>query len=871
MERPEGLPSPETSPEDAAQARLASEMLMQERLFGRESSFGKFVGELRELSRAKKERRPEIRERLEGLYDDIAHEQLDELQELQGYMLDLKNPYPYDSRWGAQYFDGFLKQVERNLRGADRREKTKTKTETEKGEEVARFDGESKGWLRRLKRDMVWGKSLFNIQEGLGPEMDFYYDGERQLNTLKTLHHKITAEDFEGAFAEKLPEGEVRVEKEGKGLRERAVHYQNDATYWKIAISSAGQLDYDNPPKTSGETTEEIRRQASLSGQERRLIYELFGQGGKFKYIDRNRELHEVPAELLNFYATVKSEKERRKYQALLEGLLVKGAKGQLENVDKDDNARIQEIAQEVREHAEQRVKNWSSPLNIAGKEGPLSREERLNRRLAEVVINSGIIMDWGFMSCGELGWGWKYEMIDFNEMREKLEKQTTKGERRLTDQEKKEIEEEIKRIEKELRDRGYVGHKRKEIEVDCKEEDSENDVYLTRVSKLGSIYGAFDVSTVMFWARHLVDYDSMSETRSNLIFPTTGEWRVKWQDNPPYKAPEVSHKEDETLTRLLKLLVEEEGRHFRRQEVIRKGPKGESIVFGDLHYEVKRFMEMEGNTWYYVTPFFNDFKEGDYFLKIPVFFPADIIYLNFWRNFDLKKVGEEEEIEKARKEKGEGKKPKEKEKISSVWQRLLEGIPLSSLDWASLGTHAVDWYRVNADMTQRWLGLMVNPHKFSQQGTMEYEKFFASPSTTSLKELTKRIRLGARGLKETNITKTGVLEIAVIPFLLTQSMIDKHNLMDRRTWRDTSKVNNWQEEVAKWINAAMTLPHSKGVEYDAVTPYGNSIAFLIFFYATLIRRYSVAASAQKGDEETGVENFIANRWGDLLKGQLNP
>ena len=94
---------------------------------------------------------------------------------------------------------------------------------------------------------------------------------------------------------------------------------------------------------------------------------------------------------------------------------------------------------------------------------------------------------------------------------------------------------------------------------------------------------------------------------------------------------------------------------------------------------------------------------------------------------------------------------------------------------------------------------------------------------------------------------------------------------MGRKTWLKPGEVNAWEEEVAEWVNAALNLPGSKGQDAEAVSPYGDSLALMIFAYSTLVRRYAVAAADQMAEEVKETARFIKGKWGSVLKSRLSP
>ena len=538
--------------------------LMQEgRVSGPESSFGKFKSKLKALEKAKKpERKAEITKELGEFYESILHEGLDELGELETMLFRLHNPYPYDSRWGLQSFERLKRNINTSLR------------DKEIGEE-------GKPWLRRLKEDVVTMESLYHIEEAMGPSFMFYYDGELQLRVLRTIHSKATATDFRRVYSQELKGLGLGKDEEGnpigligaeglakEGLREVLVSYNRDNLFWRFAVASAQQWDYDEPPpKPDDSVGSNERKQMYLEQRELDFIYLVFGEedeSGNVKYIDYKG--HPIPEGILNFYNMESDEQTMERYYARMEALLLVDAKRRL-----DGGEEIKALAEEV--------KKLASGIEA---QVDVSDEAELKQRLAQTATKAGIILDWGTMACGELGWGWKYEKND-------------KGK-------------------------------------------------YERKSELGGIYSAFDVPTVMYWMRHNINYDDNSETRSSLIPPSVGHLkkpeqgvspRNEWPKHRPDWKPDIEGalKVDPILRKEIERLRSNYYANVKPRE--KATP---DVTFGKLDPKVLAYMEK--SMWGFTTPFYNNFRKEDYFITIPMFFPTDIREMNFWRVVSLTEEG---------------------------------------------------------------------------------------------------------------------------------------------------------------------------------------------------------------------------------------
>lgn len=505
------------------------------------------------LEEARSERKAEIRKELGELYEGILHEGFEELGELETMLFRLHNPYPYDSRWGLQFFERLRRNINSSLR------------DKETGEE-------GKNWLRSLKEDVLWGESLFHLEEAMGPSFMFYYDGELQMRVLRTVHSKATATDFRRVYAENLKGlglGQKErdtfgsLEQLGKeSLRQLAVRYNRDNLFWRFAAASAQQWDYDKPPPKPGDTVgSNERTQMYLEARELEFIYLVFGEGERINY-----KGHLIPQKTLNFYNMDSDEQTMETYYARMQALLLVDAKRRL-----DGGEEISALAAEVKGVA-------------SGIEEELDAldEAELKQRLAQTVTKSGIILDWGTMACGELGWGWKY-------------KKNEKGE-------------------------------------------------YERTSDTGGVYNAFDVPTVMYWMRHNIDYDANSERRSSLIPPSVGHAKIpeqgvsprsEWPKHPPDWRPSVEAAM--MIDPLLRQEIERLRTNYYADAKLRPLTSPE-VTFGKLDPKVLAYIEK--NIWAFTVPFYNDFTKKDYFISLPMFFPPDVREINFWRVVSLTDKG---------------------------------------------------------------------------------------------------------------------------------------------------------------------------------------------------------------------------------------
>lgn len=331
------------------------------------------------------------------------------------------------------------------------------------------------------------------------------------------------------------------------------------------------------------------------------------------------------------------------------------------------------------------------------------------------------------------------------------------------------------------------------------------------RKSETGGIYDTSDVTTLVFWARHVIDYDTLAYSRSTVLFPTIGWYREMWVEKPPYWSPkvEVFASNDHELLQSLGLegskgILSEENRFEERRgkSFYRLGATGlQPSKFGKFNYKVKNYIEK--NMWAFVTPWTNTpgNGEGEYDLVMPMFLPTSITDINLWRSVTLE---------------GPSGKVLDNPR-QTVWHRRLEGKGYSELNWKNMDVNKPSWWVNNTSQLERWLGPLVTPHVFNRMTAAEVEKFYNEPSGLSEKEAGKRAGLSIRG----NEVEDGVVRASVFAQNKVFASVSLSGIMGAGTnvkslTRELNinsldlraELDKWRvATISKWVNTYLDLP----------------------------------------------------------------
>ena len=273
-----------------------------------------------------------------------------------------------------------------------------------------------------MKADCLWGKGTVNLWEGVGPIVKGFWSGPQMMNAVRErMRNDPEASDYVMAFAEKLPGLEVKgkddekrlLPKEIESLREKAIKFQDDNTFWRMAVSAVEQLEYDKEGKLKRNKKDKAETFMDLTDREIKFIQELFvgtDEDGKVEWVEYDKkkfpkyEGERFPKKINNIYTSNSVEDGMREYKSLMESLLKLGVKDKLESGD------FKSLLKDVRDMARRRQNSWYEYED---------KDKDINSMLAGLVVNSGIAFDWGHGTSSWMGWGWKYKMKKKKEMNE--------------------------------------------------------------------------------------------------------------------------------------------------------------------------------------------------------------------------------------------------------------------------------------------------------------------------------------------------------------------------------------------------------------------------------------------------------------------
>lgn len=726
----------------------------------------------KEKERAQKEKE-RARERLPRDWERLMGAQLGQLESLlENHLMRFKSPYPYDSRRQELWFESLQQGIKRA-----RSERWAT--------------DETRLWLDRVAIDATWGENNFKILESVGTVLPSFFDWKKMLTWVRERMRSDPVTSFyQLTFEKEIPgRGLTKKQKESlpaevrKGLRERAVKYQDDCAFWRMAVAAVHQLEYDEngQPRTFMEELAPAQtRFIQLLFQDKeypevtkrkredlkKKIREKFGEGAG-EQIEKLDELTDedgflvyegqsVPKSLLSWNAMSHAEEKKRRYLATMEALLVLDVKKRLgdliqkagEGEGRLNDQAIRELVDKVREWIDGRDENGK---HIPGRlENWFSLDRELDERLAGVVVMSGIVMDWGHMSASRFAWGWNYK-------------------------------------------------------IDVEGEGDKKELKVVREKIGGATTVATDSATVAFWRDEEVSRQRKGWSKG--LFPRMSErYRKMLEGESPNWIPHLS----EEMIKRDPQLAEAWWRLWAKDE--KTGWQWKP--------EVKK--ALEDMVWYWETPYMTGVSGREFPIILPMFFPPEIASLNFWNTISLEEEGK-------------------LDKDPTVWDQLKSGKKMSEFDWVKMGDQAFYRWMITIGQIVRYTIVMLEPESTDK---VQFEAFFEDPG--KLFELLKRVNLGERDEKE----KMAILTMALVPMLVVLRTADKHGIIGE-AGVDESRRTIWADDLAKWINMFTYLPK----ERDNVGGYGEGMARLAEFYATLVARLGNVVGEKERDDAQDIYN----------------
>jgi hypothetical protein len=770
--------------------------------------------------------RERVREKIAEAYVGIIHTSLDEIAALNKYLENLKNPYPYDSRWNLQFFEQALEKINDRLRNKNR------------------FNEEGLALLRMLKRDMLWAQSNARVVEGMGPAFEVYFDGELMLQWVRTPHTELVARDFirlnkkELKGAELTPDQRALVEKtlskrpdelmskDMLGLREKAIEYQDNTLTWLDLSIAAGQknLEITNAAtwaeaegeKEEGDHYAQIDQVSFIFLQEAMALED----ANDIEYTNRAGQKFKVKDKILNPFCMPRGDElanmaymtrmhelvlNNDQYATDLQAIMTRVGTGPVSDTDRQA---IKDIAQRLITAAKAREENWEA-----------LDEELPYVRLVDQIVRSRINIEKGLLSGGDMGWTWNYE---------KGEVQTPQTDARgtfvslgkvykdeLLAKSNEYIWQQLKsdvniHVQTDATRGEYIERKVYQKDVDDAEWKELTDPALAKVkrkSEMGSIYENHDVTTVSFLARHIIEYDYLADTRGTgvWIFPSIGHYREEWFENTPYWRPRIEKFAANDPTLLKRLGIDASGNILPSGGILspnnplegkearkgfKKGEKGVQIqYYGKFDPRARNLVAQ--NMWAFVVPFLdNPGVQGSDYMVMPIFTPTTL-RIGFWNGVSLDKPSAKTNDHKS----------------VSVWHRRMQGKKNSEMAWENMDKYKYSWIRVTHDQLERWLGPIATPHEFNRSTQPEHEKHYNKPGGMSEKEGGKRARLGGRAfeyddgaLRATAFAQNKILAALKLSGIMGLSVKNETELN-----KEFAKVqNDW---VAPWMNTLLDMP----------------------------------------------------------------
>lgn len=789
-----------------------------------------------------------IRERIAEAYVNIIHTALDNTAELNRYLENLKNPYPYDSRYSLQFFDQAIDMINEKLRNIDR---AKNKEET--------------ALLKVLKRDILWAHSNVRKIEAMGPSGEIYFDGELSLQWTRTPHTELTARDFIRADRDRLPGVELTAEqrdlvrktfskKEGMlrmdmtvesgkkeerlGLREVAIDYQDAMIQWFYRATGVGQKNLEITDIANWTENPDIREEGEQYAIVDRTTYiflsralSLGSPAEEITYKNAADQEIKVPKQIMNPMCMPKTDEGTwNTYVTRMHELVVNWGfyESELKRISGMTNLADQEAAinnlvngaDGLIPKAQERQSRWEE-LN---EEGPLSR-------LADEIIRAQINIEKGVLSGGDMGWTWKVE--------EKVALVPASDARGVYVVVKKYYQDKTPEHVWNLMRRNLSASSGRDgvrdfVEIRAyKDEitDDEWESYVTgggivRESEMGSIYENNDITTVAFIGRHLVDYDALAETRGTgiIFFPSNHGYRRRWKSEPPYFRPKVEEFAPKDSQLLSRLGIDLDGKRTVEGGILSENNPLENIVarrgyekgkvgergqkFGIFDPRAQDFAYH--HVWAWQTPFLDKPGEADSeYLTMPIFMPTTLP-IGFWRGVALDKPS-------AKISGGENE---------SVWHQRLRGVRNSKMAWENMDRYKYSWIRVSHDQLERWLGPMITPHEGNRSTEGEYEKHYTKPSGAAEKEQGKRARLAGRMFEYIDgaIRATGLAQNKILAAFKVAGIMGIDIKSESTVKNEMSVLQaDW---VSPWINDMLDMPTKVREIYN----YGGTSAQVALF-----------------------------------------
>lgn len=349
----------------------------------------------------------QIREKLSVLHERLMiHFLSQEQRELETEFLKLRNPVPFETRTGDYSYENIL-----------------TAIKTASLEEEWAQNEEAQYWLIKTFQDMLWMAHNRELKKGMAGGLDKFFDWEKILLQVQERYrvdplsesYEITfAERFRGDVLQDNIQGRTLNEREALSIRERGVLYHSDYRFWSMAVAGIHQAEYDENGKrrSMGSINDNGEWVEGLNDVEFEFTQLMFGVSETGKWVDyedgkmASYKGREFPHSVLNWHSMRSSQANKEIYIATMSELLTRNIKKELENPDYKDVKKLKALVKDIKEKVKRRRETWYSLFSPS----TLKQNEYLDQLLADNVVESGIVFDWGHKSSIHLFWGWDYD-----------------------------------------------------------------------------------------------------------------------------------------------------------------------------------------------------------------------------------------------------------------------------------------------------------------------------------------------------------------------------------------------------------------------------------------------------------------------------
>lgn len=319
--------------------------------------------------------------------------------------------------------------------------------------------------------------------------------------------------------------------------------------------------------------------------------------------------------------------------------------------------------------------------------------------------------------------------------------------------------------------------------------------------TELGGPHTSLDVSTVIAYTRHEIEYDAKGRIRTYFLPPSDPQIRSDIEKYPPGWGPEITDyiKTSPGVSKAMEILT------------LFKKDRGEfDVVLKGLEINKEYKQVFEEMAWAWITPFKD--RNGEK-LVVPMFMPTRVLTPNY---FDSVKTGS-----------------KDKE---TVWGRLARREKLSEIDWQKIGYLEYDNWTVSMEMMGRWLSLMIGPADERDIAT-----YFENPKNVG--ELLKRVDLGGRHEKrfatvggETKEVPRQVYEVTIIPQMIAYYTAYKLGIIGKKGGSE-QVLTEWKDQIKEWAVAIMNLDETKGGSFKN---YRETMVLMLFAHEAAISRIAL-------------------------------